>query len=315
MTAKVNEKDVVKRDENSFDGRSIGSLAQTGRLHAGQRHRNLPSTPAQRRLCRSAVSIVFSRPCRRWLATPPPSRFAVPRRRLADGSYPDRTDWWDYILSLPAPRVVVVQDVATRPGLGSLLGAVHVNILRPLAAWGRHQRFGARHSGGGGPRVSPLCRQCFGLARLCSHRRIWRAGGNRRLENSIRRFAARRLSRRPIHSAGHRRADSGGGGENRGRRAGAHFSSASLRTFPWKNCGRRWPGQNTEPPSLYVPLRHPLSLFHHRHLPDHLRGGRDQPGAHAGGFVSADQHSRGGGGHVLFRHAAGADRKRHHRPV
>ena len=48
----------------------------------------------------------------------------------AERDYPDRTDWWDYILSLPAPRVVVVQDVATKVGLGSLLGAVHVNILR-----------------------------------------------------------------------------------------------------------------------------------------------------------------------------------------
>jgi 4-hydroxy-4-methyl-2-oxoglutarate aldolase len=41
-----------------------------------------------------------------------------------DGRYPDRTDWWDYILSLPVPCVVVVQDVATKVGLGSLLGAV-----------------------------------------------------------------------------------------------------------------------------------------------------------------------------------------------
>jgi regulator of RNase E activity RraA len=48
----------------------------------------------------------------------------------AERDYPDRTDWWNYILSLPAPRVVVVQDVATKVGLGSLLGAVHVNILR-----------------------------------------------------------------------------------------------------------------------------------------------------------------------------------------
>ena len=47
-------------------------------------------------------------------------------------AYPDRTDWWDYILSVPAPRVVVVQDVATRRGLGSLVGAVHMNILRAL---------------------------------------------------------------------------------------------------------------------------------------------------------------------------------------
>jgi regulator of RNase E activity RraA len=54
----------------------------------------------------------------------------------ADTSYPDRTDWWDYILSLPSPRIVVVEDVATKIGLGSLLGAVHVNILRALGCVG-----------------------------------------------------------------------------------------------------------------------------------------------------------------------------------
>ena len=46
--------------------------------------------------------------------------------------YTDRTDWWDYIVSLPAPRIVVVEDAAARPGLGSLVGAVHMNILRAL---------------------------------------------------------------------------------------------------------------------------------------------------------------------------------------
>jgi regulator of RNase E activity RraA len=54
----------------------------------------------------------------------------------ADSRYPDRTDWWDYILSLPAPRVVVVQDVATKVGFGSLLGVVHINILRALGCAG-----------------------------------------------------------------------------------------------------------------------------------------------------------------------------------
>lgn len=49
-----------------------------------------------------------------------------------DGIYPDRTDWWDYIVALPAPRVVVVEDVSSRPGFGSLIGAVHMNILRAL---------------------------------------------------------------------------------------------------------------------------------------------------------------------------------------
>jgi len=54
----------------------------------------------------------------------------------AAGTYADRTDWWDYVLSVPAPRVVVVQDMATQVGLGSLLGAVHVNILGALGCVG-----------------------------------------------------------------------------------------------------------------------------------------------------------------------------------
>ena len=48
------------------------------------------------------------------------------------GVYPDRTDWWDHIASVPAPRIVVIQDVASRPGLGALVGEVHMNILRAL---------------------------------------------------------------------------------------------------------------------------------------------------------------------------------------
>lgn len=54
----------------------------------------------------------------------------------AAGPYEEHTDWWNYVLSLPAPRVVVVQDVASKPGLGSLLGAVHINILHALGCVG-----------------------------------------------------------------------------------------------------------------------------------------------------------------------------------
>jgi regulator of RNase E activity RraA len=54
------------------------------------------------------------------------------RPPTAAAAFPDRTDWWHYVLSVPAPRVVVVQDSSSRPGLGSLVGAVHMNILRAL---------------------------------------------------------------------------------------------------------------------------------------------------------------------------------------
>ncbi len=54
----------------------------------------------------------------------------------AGAPYADRTDWWDYVLSVPAPRVAVVQDISSRPGLGSLIGEVHMNILRALQCVG-----------------------------------------------------------------------------------------------------------------------------------------------------------------------------------
>ena len=41
-------------------------------------------------------------------------------------------DWWQYILTIPAPRVIVMQDVDQRPGLGALFGEVHANIARAL---------------------------------------------------------------------------------------------------------------------------------------------------------------------------------------
>lgn len=55
-------------------------------------------------------------------STPPPVGY----------QYTDRTDWWHYIISVPAPRFVVVQDVDDRPGLGGFVGELHATILRAL---------------------------------------------------------------------------------------------------------------------------------------------------------------------------------------
>lgn len=54
----------------------------------------------------------------------------------ADGLFRDRTDWWDYILTVPAPRVCVIQDISTHSGFGSLVGSVHMNILSALGCIG-----------------------------------------------------------------------------------------------------------------------------------------------------------------------------------
>ena len=71
-------------------------------------------------------------------ALPPAVGYAVTARIRCSSPppvghhYHDRTDWWNYITSVPAPRFVVVQDIDDKPGLGGFVGAVHANILQAL---------------------------------------------------------------------------------------------------------------------------------------------------------------------------------------
>jgi regulator of RNase E activity RraA len=51
-------------------------------------------------------------------------------------SYYYRLDWLDHLLSVPAPRVLVVQDLDPHHGLGSFVGDVHANILRAVGCVG-----------------------------------------------------------------------------------------------------------------------------------------------------------------------------------
>ncbi len=54
----------------------------------------------------------------------------------AAGLYSQRTDWWEYVQSLPKPHIIVAQDIASPPGLGALIGQVHFNIERALGCVG-----------------------------------------------------------------------------------------------------------------------------------------------------------------------------------
>jgi 4-hydroxy-4-methyl-2-oxoglutarate aldolase len=76
-------------------------------------------------------------------ALPPIVGYAVTARiRAADppmeggGYIYDRVEWWKDILTVPAPRIVVIQDVDPNPGLGALVGDVHANILSALGCVG-----------------------------------------------------------------------------------------------------------------------------------------------------------------------------------
>lgn len=55
-------------------------------------------------------------------ATPPP----------VGHLYHDRTDWWNHVQTVRAPRFVVVQDVDEPAGLGAFIGEVHAGILTAL---------------------------------------------------------------------------------------------------------------------------------------------------------------------------------------
>lgn len=75
-------------------------------------------------------------------ALPPIAGYAVTAKMRSSvpptvgRSFHDRTDWWNEILRMPAPRIVVIQDVDARAGFGSLVGEIHANIFRALGCIG-----------------------------------------------------------------------------------------------------------------------------------------------------------------------------------
>src|SRR5579863_7419492 len=50
--------------------------------------------------------------------------------------YYDRMDWWNYVASLPKPRVMVLQDADPRSGVGAFVGEIHATIALALKCVG-----------------------------------------------------------------------------------------------------------------------------------------------------------------------------------
>jgi 4-hydroxy-4-methyl-2-oxoglutarate aldolase len=47
-------------------------------------------------------------------------------------AYHENMHWWRYLVTVPEPRVMVVEDVDERPGAGALVGGLHAVIGRAL---------------------------------------------------------------------------------------------------------------------------------------------------------------------------------------
>ncbi|HTA50944.1 MAG TPA: RraA family protein [Verrucomicrobiae bacterium] len=52
------------------------------------------------------------------------------------GTFRDRADFWNSILEVPAPRILVLEDMDDPPGRGAFVGDVHAAILKALGCVG-----------------------------------------------------------------------------------------------------------------------------------------------------------------------------------
>ena len=57
-------------------------------------------------------------------------------RPMSGRSFQDRTVWWNSILQVPAPRIVVLEDIDEPPGVGAFLGDTHAAMLMALGCIG-----------------------------------------------------------------------------------------------------------------------------------------------------------------------------------
>ncbi|MGB6384140.1 MAG: RraA family protein [Terriglobales bacterium] len=55
---------------------------------------------------------------------------------IAGGSFHDRSAFWNSILEIPAPRILVLQDMDEPPGRGAFVGDMHAAILKALGCIG-----------------------------------------------------------------------------------------------------------------------------------------------------------------------------------
>jgi 4-hydroxy-4-methyl-2-oxoglutarate aldolase len=79
--------------------------------------------------------------------------------------YYDRMDWWNYVASLPEPRVMVLEDADHRPGVGAFVGEIHATIGMALKCVGCVTNGAVRDL----PAVEALGFQLFAASLSVSH--------------------------------------------------------------------------------------------------------------------------------------------------
>ncbi len=55
---------------------------------------------------------------------------------LGQSNYFDRDEWWEELQRIPAPRILVIEDMDQQPGSGAFIGGLHAEILYALGCVG-----------------------------------------------------------------------------------------------------------------------------------------------------------------------------------
>jgi len=102
---------------------------------------------------------------------PPVAGYAVTARirttapPIANLCYYHRIDWWQFVESIPGPKIIVVADVDRIPGTGAFVGEIHAHIAQALGC--------VAYVTNGSVRDIPALRaarfQCFACSTSVSH--------------------------------------------------------------------------------------------------------------------------------------------------
>lgn len=79
---------------------------------------------------------------------------------ISGGTFHDRAEFWNRILEIPAPRILVLEDMDDPPGRGAFVGDMHAAILKALGCIG--------YLTNGAVRELPACR-AVGIQLFASH--------------------------------------------------------------------------------------------------------------------------------------------------
>ena len=100
----------------AFDSCTVSNAIE--RLDVRLRNEGFVSGAARCRFPRLPPMVGYAATARIRTASPP----------MSHRCYYDRMDWWNYVASLPEPRVMVLQDADHKPGLGAFVGEIHAAI-------------------------------------------------------------------------------------------------------------------------------------------------------------------------------------------